>query len=233
MLLPLDDNAPLRATGDFSDRHCKSFRDTATLYEHTSHIDYATAINNPTAGWPAYRDLYGVDEIDSLPHDSVFSEMKFDNFLKERTFQRISMAAPTSRALRASGATPVDHAGPWKCVLKMELRERHSWDPSIEFGYSRNGVSLLFVPTSAASLYFLVSKHVATRRIVGGELLARGDMGGSSFREFLHFLRAPLQVGAPASMSTDVPLGFSFAGYQSSTIALELCDGRKDIPLRM
>ena len=69
------------ADGDrgFSGGHCKSPRDIATLYEHTSPIDYMAAINDPTAGRPAYRDLYGMDEIDSLLHDSVFSDMKFNN----------------------------------------------------------------------------------------------------------------------------------------------------------
>ena len=55
----------------------------------------------------------------------------------------------------------------------------------------------------------------------------------SSFREALNVLRSPFQICVPATMHTGASLGSSRMGYQSSQIALAICGGKTNIPLRM
>ena len=73
-------------------------------------MDYVAATNNPMAGLPSYRELYGVGEIESAMQDSVFSDLKFDNLPRKRTFSRIPTAGLVFLALNPAGAAGVDQA---------------------------------------------------------------------------------------------------------------------------
>ena len=55
----------------------------------------------------------------------------------------------------------------------------------------------------------------------------------ASPRVAMNFLRSPFQTGAPGAMHTDAPFGFSRIGDQSILIALAICDGRGNVPLRI
>ena len=61
----------------------------------------------------------------------------------------------------------------------------------------------------------------------------RSRCSRSSLREALNFLRAWLQIGAPASMNADASLGFARSGCQSPYIASEVSVGRRDILFHM
>ena len=52
-----------------------------------------------------------------------------------------------------------------------------------------------------------------------------------SLRGAMKFLHAPSQIGAPPAMNADASLGFPRLGCQSPHIALEICDGEKNILL--
>ena len=86
---------------EFTDRHCKSFRDVALVSDRAVHLNYAAAVNNALSGWPVYSDFYRMEACNMLLRHEVYSAANFANSPPGHTFTRTPNVDPLSRALAA------------------------------------------------------------------------------------------------------------------------------------